>query len=234
MRRQGRRSTNRARRDVGAWAVAVALGAATAAAPSAYAAADAPAAGAVGTAGMGVVPGAAGAPVPFLGDSHPGPGGPGGPPPAAPAPDAPGAPDAPEAPDADSAPEAAPAPNVPRPITQRPGAGGTQVGASAATLAVRGLTVRAEVPLAAAREHGIPVAFVPRQGALIADVRLYAIAGGSRRLVVSLVVPARAARRTTVRLQPRAVRRGAYQIAVQAGAGPRTLGPAVTARVRIV
>jgi hypothetical protein len=199
-------------------------------APSATAGATsvASAAGAVGTAGMGVVTGAAGASVPFPGDSHPGPGGPSGPP-AAPAPPAPDVPDpAPGAPPAPDAP-----PDGPRPVATRPGAGGGASGADAA-LAVRGLAVRDLVPLAAARADGIAVTFVPRPGSIVAEARLYARRSGGRRLVVSFLVPARSGRRTTVRLRARSVRRGAYEVSVRAGAGHRTLGPAVTARVRIV
>jgi len=180
-------------------------------------------------AGMDVVAGASGAPALSPSDRRPGPGGSGRPPhdPAPVPPPANGAAPAPTVTVTTPAPD-----QDPRPVTARPGARVPRR-APAAALAVRELAVRSEVPVGLARADGIAIAFVPRPGSLVADVRLYAREGGGRQLVESRLVPAHGGRRTTVRLRVRAARRGAYEVTVRAGAGRRTLGPAVVARVRI-
>jgi hypothetical protein len=146
---------------------------------------------------------------------HPGPGHPGPPP-------------------HDAPPAGAPADDDPRPVAPRPTAGAPGSAPDAAALAVRDLRARATVPLAAARAGGLTASFVRRPGSLVAEVRLYARAGArGRRLVVSWIVPARGGRRVTVRVRFSAPRRGIYEIVVRAGAGRATLGPAVSARVRV-
>jgi hypothetical protein len=116
--------------------------------------------------------------------------------------------------------------DAPRPVATRP-AGRPAPPESAQALAVRGLRVPKRVALATATREGIAVSFVPRPGSLVADVRLVA----GNRLVVRRLAPVRAGRRATVRLRAAGVRPGAYAVAVRAGAGPATLGPAVVARV---
>jgi hypothetical protein len=130
----------------------------------------------------------------------------------------------------DDAPPTAPD-HEPRPVAPRPTAGVPGAAPSGADLAVRDLRVRATVPLAAARAAGVSASFVPRPGSLVAVVSVYS--RGGRRLLARRVVPARGGRRVTVRLRSAGLRRGVYEIAVRAGAGRATLGPAVSARVRI-
>ena len=116
--------------------------------------------------------------------------------------------------------------DAPRPVATRP-AGQPAPQGSASALAVRGLRVPERVAATTARRDGIAVSFVPRPGSLVADVRL----GAGRRLVMVRLVPVRSGRRAAVRLRAEGLQRGAYAVAVRAGAGRATLGPAVVARV---
>jgi hypothetical protein len=100
---------------------------------------------------------------------------------------------------------------------------------AAGALAVRGLRVPPRVTLRSARGKGIAASFVPRPGSLVAEVRVSARTGAGRRAVGRRLVAVRGGRRATVHL--RVGRPGAYHVAVQAGAGRATLGPAVVARV---
>jgi hypothetical protein len=141
----------------------------------------------------------------------------------------PGGPSA-DAPDHDAANDDGPDDDdLPRPVATRPPGAPAPPGAVAATLAVRGLRVPAHVALATARAEGIGASFVPRPGALVAEVRLSA--GG--RLVARRVVAVRAGRRETAHVRAHALRRGAYELSVRAGAGRATFGPPVVARVRV-
>jgi hypothetical protein len=210
--RSGRRVSDRvARRRAGGWALALAAVAAA------------------------LVAGPAGAaPSAFRGDQAvPPPGMPSpGPDPGRPTPH----PDRPTAtvPAAGAPAPAAPKPAAaPRPVTPRPTAGGTGA-ANDTSLAVRRLTVRARVGLSAARPAQLTVSFVPRPGSLVAQVRLFARdASGGRRLMLSRMVAVRSGRRATVRLRVAGMRPGAYDVAVRAGAGRATLGPAIVARLQI-
>jgi hypothetical protein len=140
---------------------------------------------------------------------------------------APGARHEPEAPDAD-----ADADGAPRPVARRPTAGGPAAGGA---LAVRDVRVPARVALDTARGAGIAVSFVPRPGSLVAEVRLYRRDGDSgRRLVARRLIAVRGGRRTTAHVGAAAVRRGAYELSMRAGAQRATLAPEVVARILIV
>jgi hypothetical protein len=127
-----------------------------------------------------------------------------------------------------------PAPaQTPRPVAPRPTAGGTGA-ASDASLAVRRLSVRAQVDLTPDHPARFTVAFVPPAGCLVAEVRLYRrTASRPRALLVRRSVAVRSGRRATVHLEATGLRAGRYEVSVRAGAGRATLGPAVVARLRV-
>lgn len=120
--------------------------------------------------------------------------------------------------------------DAPRPVATRPAGRPAPPGAADA-LAVRGLRVPAHVALATARDEGVTASFVARPGSLAAEVRLLERSRAGRRLVARRLVAVRGGRRTTVHLGADRLRPGAYEVAVRAGAGRATLGPAVVARV---
>ena len=165
--------------------------------------------------------------------------GPGAPSPGAPTPDPPAPhPDAPPVTTIPTTGAPAPAPaapqpaDAPRPVAQRPTAGGGTP-ANDASLAIRRLDVTARVSLTADRPARLTVAFVPRPGSLVAQVRVYARNGSARRLVLSRIVRVRSGHRATVRLRVTGMTPGAYEVSVRAGATRATLGPAVVAKLNI-
>jgi hypothetical protein len=127
-----------------------------------------------------------------------------------------------------------PAPaQAPRPVAPRPTAGGTGA-AGDASLAVRRLSVRAQVDLTPDRPARFTVAFVPPAGCLVAEVRLYRRAGSRpRTMLVRRSVAVKSGRKATVHLEVTGLRAGRYELSVRAGAGRATLGPAVVARLRV-
>jgi hypothetical protein len=126
----------------------------------------------------------------------------------------------------------APAP-APRPVAPRPTAGGTGA-AGDASLAVRRLSVRAQVDLTPDRTARLTVAFVPPAGCLVAEVRLYRRTGSRpRTMLVRRSLAVKSGRRAAVRLEVTGLRTGRYEVSVRAGAGRATLGPAVVARLRV-
>ena len=159
--------------------------------------------------------------------------GPGVPAPGAPAPVPPVPPVVPPVttPPAPAPPAPGPA-DAPRPVAQRPTAGGADP-AGDASLAIRRLDVTARVSLTAERAARLTVRFVPRPGCLVAQVRLYARNGSARRLLLSRMVRARSGHRATVRLRVTGMTPGAYEVSVRAGAARATLGPAVVAKLTI-
>jgi len=122
---------------------------------------------------------------------------------------------------------------APRPVAPRPTAGGTGA-ADDASLAVRRLSVRAQIQLTPDRAARFTVTFVPPAGSLVAEVRLYRRTGSRpRALIVRRSVAVRSGRRATVHLEVAGLRSGRYEVSVRAGAGRATLGPAVVAKLRV-
>jgi hypothetical protein len=122
--------------------------------------------------------------------------------------------------------------DAPRPVATRPTGQPAPVDAADA-LAVQGLRVPRYVPLPTARKTGIATSFVPRPGCLVADVRLFERSHGQRRLVARRQMSAHGGRRASVHLLAVGLRPGSYEVAVRAGAGRATLGPAVVARTLV-
>jgi hypothetical protein len=160
------------------------------------------------------------------------PGVPAAPVPPAPTPDPPMA--RPPTPTSTPTTPATPAPaQAPRPVASRPTAGGTDA-ADDASLAVRRLSVRAQIELSGDRAARFTVAFVPPSGSLVAEVRLYRRTGSRpRTLMARRSAPVKSGRRATVRLEVTGLRTGRYEVSVRAGAGRATLGPAVVAKLRV-
>jgi hypothetical protein len=130
------------------------------------------------------------------------------------------------------APAAAETADAPRPVAERPTAGGGGA-ANDASLAIRRLTVTASVELTEERPARLTVMFVPRPGSLVAQVRVSARHSVARRLVISRLVRVRSGHRATVRLRVMGMEPRTYEVSVRAGATRATLGPAVVARLRI-
>ena len=163
------------------------------------------------------------------------PGGPGAPTPPRPTPDPPAPrPPTPTMPIPTPPAPTTPAPaHAPRPVAPRPTAGGTGA-AGDASLAVRRLSVRAQLDLTPDRPARFTVAFVPPAGCLVAEVRLYRRTGSRpRTMLVRRSVAVKSGRKATVHLEVRGLRAGRYEVSVRAGAGRATLGPAVVARLRV-
>jgi hypothetical protein len=107
----------------------------------------------------------------------------------------------------------------------------------AVTARVRGLSAPARVARSAARRRGVVTSFVTPAGARYAQVRVYRLGGGERRLLATRVMAATPGRRQTARFTSASIRRrlaaGRYAIEVRTGASPARLGPAEVALVRV-
>jgi len=85
--------------------------------------------------------------------------------------------------------------------------------------------------------RGVVTSFVTPAGARYAQVRVYRLGGGERRLLATRVMAATPGRRQTARFTSASIRRrlaaGRYAIEVRTGASPARLGPAEVALVRV-